>query len=665
MSQTVGREALTFELSEFFKNARTRLIRPIRQFCEDELIIADGPYRGQPFRVDRQPAIGLWFDEIDSGHWNELIFTAPSQWGKTLVGFIAPAIYHTAEMAENYVMAVPDMRMGQNKWEVDLRPSFQASPTLRQLLPTTGEGSRGGKISDSITLNNGCIIKWMTAGGDDTQKAGFTARIVGVTEAARFSSSSDTSVEADPLRQLQARQRSYQSHQRRSYVEGTVTIEEELPWRARPGSSQSRIVTPCPHCGEWIAPEREHLIGFEDAQSEPEAQEMASWFCYQCGQLITEGERLDSIAQCRIIHGDQTIDKNGDIHGEMPRTRRLWFRTTPWLNALLSTADLAADEWRAAQIDEDSPERVSEDKRMAQFVWCVPWVAPNQVEDLEIDRKRAAKQTLDGHPRGVVPNDTIALTVATDVGKWELWWGCLATLPDGSRHVVDHGCVDVPSGSMPEDDAILHGLRQISEVVHTGWRQLDGSLRYADAWWIDAGYQKRVIERYCRAQKNETGKATWCLAASGIGQSQMRARQYVAPKKTGNEVREIDPSGKYHLNWIRASRVYGVEWDADDGKLRMQSAMAMNPERPGSLTLFVATDRAHRRIVRHFTNERRVLETHPMKGDQLKWKRTGANHLLDVFAMADTAARRVVQRVERQKESKPVRDAAYWVNSGA
>lgn len=656
----VGRDALNAELGDFFSNAKTRLIRTIRQFCEEELVVADGPRKG-PFRVDTQPAIGLWFDEIDSGRWNELIFTAPSQWGKTLVGFIAPALYHTAEMAENYILAVPDMRMGQNKWEVDLRPAFEASPSLRKLLPRSGEGSRGGKISDSITLNNGKIIKWMTAGGDDTQKAGFTSRIVGVTEAARFSESSDTSVESDPLRQLQARQRSYTSDQRRSYVEGTVTIEEELPWRARPGSSQSRILTPCPHCEAWIAPERDHLCGFEEAESEVEAAEESAWFCYCCGELITDEQRLASVRECKIVHGDQTIDSQGRVVGDLPKTRRLWFRATPWLNCLLSTADLAIDEWRSLQIDEDSPERQSEDKRMAQFVWCSPWTSP-RIEDAEIDRNAAAKRVLEDHPRGVVPNDTTALVVGTDMGKHEAWWLTLAIREDGRRHVVDYGSVEVQSARMSEEDALRVALAEMSLMVHAGWQKADGEIYPVDAWWVDSGYKRKTVERYCRREYDATGKRTWCLPANGLSETKIQGRKYLAPKKTGNEVREIDPDGKYHVSWLRANRVYGVEWDADDGKLRVQNAMVIPQHRPGAMTLFAAPMRTHRKIIRHFTNERRILVEDKFKGDYLKFKKFGANHLLDCAAEADTAARRVLYLRERKKraEQQEAVDASYW-----
>lgn len=660
MTTLVGVDSLRIELSDFLSGAQTRPIRTIRQFCEDELVVADGPRKG-PFKVSTQPAIGLWFDEIDSGRWNEMIFTAPSQWGKTLVAFIAPALYHTAEMAEHYILAVPDMRMGQNKWEVDLRPAFEASPTLRGLLPKSGEGSRGGKINDSITLTNGVIIKWMTAGGDDTQKAGFTSRIVGVTEAARFSDSSDTSVEADPLRQLEARQRSHDFHRRRSYVEGTVTTEEELPWRARSRSSQSQIVTPCPHCGEWIAPEREHLIGFEEAESEMEAAELAGWFCYKCGELITDEQRIASVQSCRLTHAGQSINKHGEVIGDFPKTMRLWFRATPWLNCLLSTASIAIDEWKSHQIDEDSPERTSEDKRMAQFVWCAPYKPP-KVEDIEIDRNKAARRTLYGHPRGVVPDDTVTLTVGTDVGKFKCWWVALAIRADGRRHVVDYGFVDVPSADMDEAKAITIALGDIGEVVHTGWKFKNGEIRNVDAWWIDSRYGKKAVEKLAHRQKELTGKRYWCLASMGIGESQVQAVRYEVPRKTGNEVREIDPDGTYHLSWIPKSRIYRVNWDADSGKLRIQNSMLIPEHKPGAMTLFVATMREHKRIIRHITNETKKTVLHPTKGEIQKWHRMGENHLLDCLAQADTAAKRVKVERDRKKklEGRSTVDASHW-----
>ncbi len=95
--------------------------------------------------------ISLWIDAIDSGQFNEFYFTAPSQFGKTLIAFVGPLLWHTCERAENYVLGVPFADMAANKWEMDIVPVIDASPSLRRLKPASGAGSSGGKIKDMVT----------------------------------------------------------------------------------------------------------------------------------------------------------------------------------------------------------------------------------------------------------------------------------------------------------------------------------------------------------------------------------------------------------------------------------------------------------------------------------------------------------------------------------
>ena len=256
------------EVAWFLAASRSPRLRTHREFAEEELVIPDGEYKDRRFQVARQPFTGLLLDLLSDERWLEFFISGPSQSGKTFIAFVEPAAYHIAELGETYIVGLPDMKMANNKWKVDLEPVFRASPKLARLLPVTGPGSRGGEVKDSITFTNGAVLKFMSAGGDDTNKAGFTARGVGVTEAARFSKVGETSVEADPLRQLRARQRSFDRQRRRLYVEGTVTNSDELPLTAKPQSSRSRLIVPCPHCAQWIAPGREDLHGWQEAMSE-------------------------------------------------------------------------------------------------------------------------------------------------------------------------------------------------------------------------------------------------------------------------------------------------------------------------------------------------------------------------------------------------------------
>jgi len=644
----IGADSLADELRSFVRQSQVRPVRTIRQFCEEELIVNDGPHKG-PFRVANQPVIGLWFDEIDSGRWVEHYFTGPSQWGKTLVGFIAPALYYTAELGEKYVLGVPDMKMGQNKWEIDLKPAFDSAPGLRWLLPKSGQGSRGGEVKDSVYLNNGSAFKWMTAGGDDSNKAGYTARVIGVTEAARFSQSSATSVEADPLSQLTARLRAHSKISQRIFVEGTTTIEEELPWRARSLSSKSQIVVPCPHCGKWISPERDHLGGYEDAESEIEAGEKTYWFCYACGEIISEEQRLKSIRDCRLIHAGQSINDHGDVIGEPPKTRRLFFRVTPFLNALLKTSDLGEEEWRADRLDEDSPEKHNEEKRQCQFVWCSPYKPPQEDYE-EIDRDELARRTLSGHPRGVVPDDTELLVVTTDIGSKVGWWACVAHRSNGLRHLVECDSFEIESHRYTVKKAIVLALNNLYESFRDGWRKADGTICKLDVWWCDKNYCPEAVEAFARKIKNSSGRKRWFLPATGLGESKFKSRKYIVPRKSGNEVRQIDPDGLWHLKWVRRAQVLAVEWDADSGKQRVLKSVTIPATSEGALTFFVAPLKSHRKLTQHLANERLEWVDDPFRGRVQKWHRRGDNHYLDCLAMADTAIRRQHYLKDRQRQ---------------
>lgn len=145
--------------------ARVAAPRSISEFIERELVIPDGLAKNQRFSFDRQPVVRLWFEAIDSGRFTEYVFTGPSQSGKTLSGFVAPLVYHTCEVEENYVLGLPHGDMAANKWEADIQPVLRASVKMRRLMPRRGSGSGGGRVRDSITLGNNVIIKLTSAGG--------------------------------------------------------------------------------------------------------------------------------------------------------------------------------------------------------------------------------------------------------------------------------------------------------------------------------------------------------------------------------------------------------------------------------------------------------------------------------------------------------------------
>lgn len=635
--------ALRRTIAKGLRVAKSKPPRTLAEFLTSDVWIEDGPNPGR-FRFETQPITRLFVDAFDSGDWTEFDISGPSQSGKTLIAFVAPLLYHTCEIGENYVLAVPLADMADNKWKVDVLPVLQGSPRLRKLLPKHGPGSAGGTIRDSVTLSNGAVIKLMGAGASDQGKAAFTARVVGVTEAAGFSAAGETSSEADPLRQVRARQRGYPAALRRSYVEGTLTVETELPWTLRRSSSQSTIPSPCVHCGDYVTPGRDDLRGWQDAETEHAAADLAAFHCPECGHKITEAERATMLRRAVLLHSGQTIDRRGRIKGPKPETNRLWFHWSAWHNLLIPASDLGRDEWSAAQIPADTAERVSADRELCQFVWSIPWVPPKWDEDLELDARVIGERR--AHRRNEVPADTEIITTGVDMGKRVIWYLSLATRSSAAgrrRHVPDYGSIPVPSHRMELKKAIVYALRELWEDQLSAGYTMTGRTdpRLIDQLWYDAGWMPAPVLAWVRKQVGLNRKGRH-LGAYGRGQTTLRRTNYTAPRKTGNEIREVSKNGLYYVQKIQHAKTHAAIWDSDSTKYEVQQALTLPEDEPGSITLFAGTEKEHERLIRHCLAERYVTEMTAI-GERTRWVRRGANHLFDCAAMAWRASDRVAQ----------------------
>lgn len=622
------------EIARGLRDAKTRPPRSITEFVTSDITIPDGKAKGFRYNWARQPVMRLWFEAIDSGIWNEFVFTAPSQFGKTLAGFVAPLVYHTCEIQENYVLGLPYADMAANKWEADIAPLLRSSPSLRRQMPKHGSGSSGGRPRDSITLACGSIIKLASAGAGDEGKAAFTSRVVGVTEAKRFSKIGESSSEADPLRQLRARQRSFEEDERVTYIEGTVGQSDQLPWTLKAQSSDSRILSPCPHCRKWISPERDHLMGWQEAKDVREAK-LAFFACPECGEEITDAERAESLTEAKLVHAGQTIDKKGRVKGDPPASRRLWFRASAWHNLFLKAGDLGADEWRAAQIREESPERLSADRELCQFVWSIPWDPPAIDTDLVLDREQIDGRRL-ATPRRMVPEPPRSLCVGVDLGSKEGWYLVLLRYLD-RWHVLDYDLFEICSHAMPVDQAIIQALGDLREMLMAGYADADGKIWTPNQIWYDAGYQAPAVNAFVRKHAKMSLKAIDVVA---YGRGASTFDKYTAPKRKTHRVRQIDPHGQWFVESDGIARSVKCFWDVDSSKYQVLQALTIPQDQPGAITLYSGTSKTHERLVRHLTNEPIVTVKTPLGGEKQKFHRNGANHLLDCMAAAWRASMR-------------------------
>lgn len=631
------------EFADALRRGKSSPPRSFREWVETELIIPDGPHKGERFRIERQPAIGLWIDAVDDPQWQDLVFTAVTQFGKSLFGYVSPTLYHACELGQSIGFCVPFADMADNKWQADVKPVMVASANLRRMLPTRGSGSSGGTVRDSIQLANGAILKIFSAGADDTGKAGFTTPTLAITEAAGFSQAGGKSVEADPLRQVRGRQRSYKRHKRRTYIEGTLTIATELPWTLYEASTRSRIASPCPHCKAFISPGREHLVGWRNARSEIAAANAATWICPECERAISEEQRYKSLRDCVLIHAGQTVDRRGRVTGPKPESTRLWYHATPWANCLLGASDVATDEWLAAQIPEDSPERENAEKELHQFVWSKIYTPPRNEEEIDLSRDGIAARRTD-IARGQLPADVDLLVTAYDLGDRTGWYLSLASRKDGRLFVPDYGSFDVPSDRVHPKQAIKAALLDQLDYLKAGYPVIGGSSLRPHQVWADAGHRREAVWEFTREANEKQTLKQWIIACRGRGETQMDERKYTCPTKRGGTVKQIAPDRTWYVEWLPMPRCFEVHWDADKYKWFAQHGMSIATDMPGSISLFAGPEKIHRTLARHLTNEQLITEVVPGKGYRRRWYRSGANHLLDCLAEAYAALVRLGYR---------------------
>lgn len=351
----------------FLGQCRPRTVRDLRSFAESEIRLPDGPDKGLRFSVLRQPYTALWFKahaaacggesgvrSLESGGetppippvaaphaiaggtlnpgeellasgvledgqaWSLIadcsglrifITLGPTQSGKTLSTLVIPAMWHLFEWEETVCCLVPDESMVNDKWKEDFLPAIRAS-RYANLLPTTGEGSRNGKVQDAVRFKNGVTLKFLTGGGDDKSVAGFTSRVLLATEINKFGKMSAASAEGNRWAQALGRLRAYGD---RAVVYGECTVDTEagLVWMEYQAGTGSRIAMPCGYCGDYVTLGREQLVGWQQARTEVQASQLARWCCPSCGVIWAPGDRELFSRGSVLVHRGQEVTRAG------------------------------------------------------------------------------------------------------------------------------------------------------------------------------------------------------------------------------------------------------------------------------------------------------------------------------------------------------------------
>ena len=609
-----------------FLVARPPIVRTMRQFAEDEIIVPSGIHAGRHFSTDYQPCSRLWLDEIDSGFFRRFAATGPTQSGKTLTCFIIPILYHLFEVGERVVVGIPDLDMMKDKWELEIKPVIESGQYARYL-PTSGAGSKGG-MGTLLKFKNGSALRFMTGGAGDKGRSAFTAKIVVVTEANAFGVSSETSEEADQIKQLEARTRHFGSDAR-IYMECTQTTKEGKIYREIHAGTRSRIVLLCPHCKSAVSPEREHLKGWEKATTIREARAFAEFCCPECGAAWTERQRVSANMKARLVH-DNPLAMDGNTLG---------FRWSAVNNLFLTAADLGEDEFDARMEDDEE----NAEKELCQFVWAIPYRPPEMdVTPLDARTMERRGDTGGATVKNEAPEWAEFITIGIDLGKRFGSYVVLAWKHDATSRMIDYGTFEVPGDSMDTAIATLAALRDFRDRVAMGWNK--GSRKITPACvLIDCNYSdsRQAVYRFCQEQAEHE----WIFhPALGVGSWHNR-RTYTPPAQQGRTKRGL--SDHYHKEHLH-NRLWEIRMDSNHWKSFVHERIHTPPDAAGSMTFYYSPDKnEHSKLVKHLTAERAVQGVAPDGNPVVKWenKHKRQNHYFDCTYMASVAAHLVGVRL--------------------
>jgi phage terminase large subunit GpA-like protein len=335
-----------------------------------------------------------------------------------------------------------------------------------------------------------------------------------------------------------------------------------------------------------------------------------------------------------LLHGDQTIDPQGTVQGDPPRTETLGFRWSAVNNQFITAGNLGADEWKASR----APDEENAEREMRQFVWCLP-AASTKWEYVSLAAQEIVSRTLELR-RGAVPEGTQFLTAAIDLGKYLAHWIAVAWRPGASGHILDYGRLEVASADLGVEQALMVTLRQFQEVCAVGWPRMgiEKLNQSPDMAFVDAGYMAPVVYAFCR----EAGRKF--TPSFGRGVAQQRAQWYSRPTQTGSVVRHIGEG--FHLNELRTEQLIMAEVDADHWKSWVHERLKTPLGTPGAMTLFKGAPQEHFSLAKHLTAESKVEEFVAGKGMVARWERLQRqNHWFDALYNACAAGHLVGVRL--------------------
>lgn len=249
----------------------------------------------------------------------------------------------------------------------------------------------------------------------------------------------------------------------------TPRTQRDNVWPAFAASDQRWFYVPCPKCKEYqpLRFGQDTVIFPKEVRSPDEiaSKRLASYVCVHCKFEIPDetGIKRVMLSRGRWCPEGGRVTRDGEIKGVSLDAERRGYHLNALYSPMLSWSDVAAmflrskDDW----------------SRLWHFTnsWLGwPWVerVKNVVEDDLLRRQIDV-------PRGIVPDNTLLLTMGCDVQKHEIYWVVRAWASAERSHTVDYGR--------------CYALEDIVRVMRKGFPDRQGNAVDVRLAFIDSGYR--------------------------------------------------------------------------------------------------------------------------------------------------------------------------------
>lgn len=346
-------------VSESFAGWSAAAPPPTHREFAGRLKLPGGPLVGTPYDPATDPVQNYFVEQLDSGEWESLTWTAPPQIaGKTQCAILLPVLRGAVGMRCDVGYGLPTLHDLDRGWQTKMAPTFRKAG-MGDYLPKDGPGSKGGRPPslyledpDNNRARLGGIV--FIAGGAKQ----VTVRIVALDELDAWRDSEGNPHWTD-IEDAWSRADSFQGDAVRI---GTGTVECDDPARSiilplvNQRGTGTRAHHKCPHCGAYSPAEFARLSyeygttgsGNDAGPDLKRAAQSARLACPACGSVLDENARRTGLLAARFAHKGQMVDATGSIIGPRPSTRHFGLRTHA-LDCILTTLGAIAEKEATAR----------------------------------------------------------------------------------------------------------------------------------------------------------------------------------------------------------------------------------------------------------------------------------------------------------------------------